>query len=779
MMPLAFFQLTESDSTTSITVESVLNATWPLPFWLTFLIIAAVLALVGYLYVSERGSARLSIRLALISLRFVLLMLVLWMLAGWSWLRFKSEHPELVIVVDRSASMNTPDESLGREDNQPRLEIAKALFANLDSRQRSAFDERYQLKWYAVAEGLEAQSEDSDGAGLSELQADGAHSRLGDALSRLVDRQAGRGTAAVVFISDGITTSGISLADIAQKARRASIPFYTVLVGQQYSQPDLRLVDLLVDRQVFLGDQVTTEVSVVASDIADVKTKVTLRDRSNNRVLDSTVVDLSSGRNQQQVRLGFVPDRSGEIPLELFMEPVEGEVNHANNVQQASVLVQDKLIKVLMVFETPSYEFRFLKSLLERTQQVGEKKSASFALQSVLQDADPQYVEQDATALRLIPSQAAAVVDFDVFVFGDFDPSLVSRSSQQAIFDAVTNGGSGCIFIVGGRSPAIELQNWPLGKLLPAEIHASSSENARQSLANGPFRWQPTSLGTSALPMQLASSPGDSLNLWQQLPLLHTAASVEQLKPGAQVLANAIDIHTSSELPLLITQFAGAGRSALQATDETYLWSTYGGTDQYYERYWGQMLRWLSRGKLKEASGVPVLLVEPKQSKLGQPIEFQLTLSGGNRPTLPEPAEVLVESSDGVRRTLTLPRSERDASIYQASVKDFAPGSYRARLVRPNETPPTNAEFVVVAPPGEQANLRADQAAMQALAKQSRGRFFTSRNAEQLFDALPAGQPTRLGTLPAQPFWNSHLIALLFVLLLTSEWLLRRHARML
>ncbi len=40
-----------------------------------------------------------------------------------------------------------------------------------------------------------------------------------------------------------------------------------------------------------------------------------------------------------------------------------------------------------------------------------------------------------------------------------------------------------------------------------------------------------------------------------------------------------------------------------------------------YERYWIQMLRWLSRGKLNRQARTE-LSVEPRQSRLGEPIQF-------------------------------------------------------------------------------------------------------------------------------------------------------------
>ncbi len=765
----------ESDN---LSVEYVLDKAWPLPLWLSIVVGLTLLALVAYLYALERGPAAPRLRLLLTAIRFSLLAIVLWMLAGWNWQRFKSERPELVLAIDRSASMQTNDAALDAAQPMTRIEAARQLFQNLDERQRRSLSQRYQLKWFSVSENLESQSIDllTDPNPLEKLAADGSHSRLGDALGRLVDRQVGSGTAAVVFISDGITTAGTTLNEAAKKARRSGLPFHTLVLGKQTAQPDLRLVDLLVDREVYLGDQVTAEGSLVASDIVPTKATVSLRDMSNNNLLDSAVIELQPNGNPHQIRLSFVPERTGEIPLQLSVTPIQGEVDQANNTLLAPVMVQDKAIRVLMIFPTANYEFRFLKSWLDRSRQVGARDAASFELQSVLQDADADYVEQDTSAVRLVPS-GPALADYDVFVIGQVDPSMISRSAQQAIYDAVTTGGSGCIFVLGSAGRVGDLNNWPLGKLLPVE--RSLAPRPAES-SGGPFEWRPTTLGATALPMQLAGSPRKSQELWQLLPAASQIADVEDLKPGAQLLAVAVDQQSGNESPLLISQFAGAGRTALQTSDETYRWSSFAGSDLVYQRYWGQMLRWLSRGKLSRRSEISEVSVDPKQARLGQPVRLQVSLGGASaRGQLPDSVAVQLEGADGSRQSFSLPRSDMEFPNYQLTRSDLPVGNYRLVLLQPIEDIPPAAEFAVTAPPGEQANLRANADEMQFLAKHSRGRFYTAATASQLLDQLPAGQPARIGGLPPLPLWNSPWIALLFVVLLTSEWLLRRHARML
>ena len=763
-------------------VESVLHINWKLPLWMTLVLVLGLGTMVAWLYSSERGRRWRGVRWLLAAIRFSLLMLVLWMLGGWSWLRFKSDQPELLVVVDRSASMSTRDVGSETDDvKQTRAERVIELFESQSSRQLARLEKQYQLQWFTVAESLEQVNVqlDSEGELLAGVSFDGTQSRIGEGLVRLLQRQAGKGTAAVIILSDGINTSGTALSEAAKVARRAAIPVMTVAVGRQTELPDLRLADLLIDHEVYLGDQVTAEVALIASDVPTAETRITIRDKATDQILDETLLVVSSQQRQMTARLSFVPQRAGQLDLRIQASPIEGEQELDNNALDATVQVQDKTIRVLLVGELPSYEFRFLKSFLERAKQADAPQSASFELHTVLQDADPLYVDQDKSALRLVPSKPETIAQYDGFVLIDFDPQLVSQTSQQAIVEAVTQHGAGCMFVNGSGSIARRLEGWPLAKLLPIE-RATTLTSTGAGLRSRPLRWQPTALGSSALPMQLAGTLQESLAIWQRLPDFVALGQIEAVKSGAQILGQAVGRESGQQVPLLVTQFAGAGRTALQATDETFRWASFQGSDLYYQRYWGQMLRWLCRGKLSSHGQGLELSVDPKQASLGQPIRLQVTLGGQVAPASESTeVELAIESSNGRDRTFKLTRVGQTGGVFQTTVSDLEPGNYRAVLLRPiSEAPPT-ADFTVTAPPGEQASLRANVEGLKQLAEQSRGRFYLEAQAERLFDELPPGKPTRLGPLPSLPIWNSWWVALLFIALITSEWILRRRSQML
>lgn len=774
---------------TSSAIESSLQVNWPLPLALVLVLYAAFLALAVWLYSSERGNCSRWLRGVMAVLRFSLLVLVVWMLAGWNWLRVRTEPPELVIAVDVSESMQTNDGSssatvstsvAGNSSTQTtRLQRAQQLL-RLSDAQLADLNSRYHLRLYAVADdALQVNSQiavaQEDLARLADSNAldfKKNASRLGDSLSRIVQRQAGRGTAAIVFFSDGITTSGSSLSDAAERARRAAIPIQAITLGRQSAQPDLRVTDLLCEDRVYLGDRVTIDATIAASDVQDQSATLNLIDAGTGKVLAQKSVRASSAQSQQTVQLEFIPDKPGELKLKVSLEPLPGEINTANNSIEHPIVVENRTIRVLLVFGNPSYEFRFLKHFLERSTENSENKSASFELKSVLQDGDLDYVLQDSSAQRFVPSDTSVLEEFDAFIFGQFEPNIIPRGAQQAIVRAVTQGGAGCIFVAADGSFVQRLSGTPLASLLPVEA-------AEKSVLHGAFSVASTKLGESSLPLQWASSaaersgPGQKLP-GQKLPALQSILRVQGLKPGAQVLAEAVS-NTDEHNPLLISQFAGAGRSVLLATDETYRWTGAFGSDAIHQTFWGQTLRWISRGKLSSLNQAE-LLVEPKQSVVGSPVRLRLRLPAGI--SLPDAAAVRLSSSDGGVRSETLARIAGTSNSYQCILNQLGAGNYRAVVTAPTLSDQPAVDFSVTSPPGEQANLRADSAAMKQLAVTSRGKIYDDSNAGDWLKELPAGRPTRLGSLPPEPIWNSAWIAVLFVGLITAEWLLRRHARM-
>ncbi len=746
---------------------------WHIPLWFWIVYAVAGIAFAAWAYARQGGSAGKWMRIALAGLRTSLFLLVLWMLAGWMRVGFETQPPELAIVIDRSASMATadiaPSDGGGSADSRTRFQWAVGALAGIDEDRKQSMRNRYRIRGFSVAQRLDPVGDILAAEELAGLSPDGQESRLGEGLIQVVRRQTGRGTAAIVFLSDGINTHGSTLQEAAQAARRGAVPVYAVLTGRAQAIADLRVAEFMMDRDVFLGDRVIAEVVVAGTNVPPTEATVALVDVQTQRTLDQQRIRLEGPQTQQNVRLDFVPQRSGEIPLRIEVRPLAQEVDVENNRRETSVRVQDRQVSVLVVSDQPSYEFRFLKNLLERVRGEGDSAKSVFAVECVLQRADAGYVREDPTAIRLVPSDPDRIDRFDAFVFLDCDPGLISRRSHELIYAAVVQRGAGCLFASADPSFWAELSAWPLGDLLPI---AGPPVEMRID-ADLPFRWRPTPLGLGALPMQLEASDQESLTIWRQLPELLARSPVGPLRPAAQVLATA----EPGEQPVLVSIYAGAGRVALQATDETYRWATFLGSDLYYQRYWGQMLRWLSRGKLAPLQRDSQLIVQPRQAAFGQPVRIEARL-GTEVAENELPSQVQV-SIIGMRQAeLVLSRDSHDRRRFSGSIDDLPPGQYRVLVAQPASAADLNQPLEVAPPPSEGTNLQPDVEAMRQLGEVSRGRFYEYTEFQRMLDQLPAGRAARIGNLPPEPLWNHPWVAGLFVMLITAEWVLRRRSRM-
>ncbi len=180
---------------------------------------------------------------------------------------------------------------------------------------------------------------------------------------------------------------------------------------------------------------------------------------------------------------------------------------------------------------------------------------------------------------------------YDVVIFGNVNPSLLSPTALQNLADFVDRPekGGAVVFVAGPNFMPQAYRDTPLARLMPFDPAKARNPEPNKPLTDG-FVAQPTEMGLASPPMQLGDSREQSQALWQKLPPLYWMTEVSDLKPSARVLAE----HPTRKgpdgkrLPLIIMQYVGGGGKVLfQATDETYRWRRRVG-DLYFARYWIQ-----------------------------------------------------------------------------------------------------------------------------------------------------------------------------------------------
>jgi hypothetical protein len=647
---------------------------------------------------------------------------------------------------------------------------------------------------------------------VADLEAHADESRLGTAVRQVLDHFRGSSLAAVVMLTDGVTTRDENLAQAAEYAAQKGVPLFFVGVGDDHELRDLKLHDLQVEDTVYVNDRVVFEARLTGHGYKDLTVPVVLKVREKDGLeteLKRELVRVDPQGKSVKVRLVYQPKEAGEklfiVQVLLPKKEAEDKATNTSNLRlQRTIFVQDsKVIKVLFVEGSARYEYRYIKNLLER--EGPDRRNRTIELKVLLVDSDEDFPKQDRSALAEFPINKVELYQYDVVLFGDVDPHSPKLSEQKLrdLADFVRERGGGFLMIAGPNYGPHDYKDTPLADVLPVEVTGPAPAE-REELTEG-YRPLLTPAGRLHPIFRFSPDEGENIDIWQRLAPMYWWSEGYRLKPAAEVLA----VHPKARAegkgfegkhPLVVQQFVGAGRSMFFGFEETWRWR-FREDELRFNQFWIQTVRYLSRSRL---SRTELRLDRQTPYRQGEPIKVTVKFPDtgpvpgqppGGRPGAMLEVKVVAEPSppgsannpaDKEVQTLHLAKVEGSWATYEGLLTRTREGKYRFWLStpdvskqQPNGQRPS-AEATVVLPPGELDRLRMNREEMKLAADMTDGRFYTLANASDVLDELPQGMPVALNT-PGPPtlLWNHWLTFLLVLGLLTAEWFLRKRKHLL
>jgi hypothetical protein len=222
---------------------------------------------------------------------------------------------------------------------------------------------------------------------------------------------------------------------------------------------------------------------------------------------------------------------------------------------------------------------------------------------------------------------------------------------------------------------------------------------------------------------------------------------------------------------------SGRGRAMAFAGDSTFHWYQHG-MKNVHQRFWEQMLLWLAH-KENESDQPVWVTVEPRNfvPRARAPIRF-----GAQDPTTKKPftdATFTVE-------VLTPKGEKRPVVAQKAGDESFAeftgtdePGDYwvtvsATRQGKPHGTP-TSTRFIVDARDAELDNPAADPDLMSEIATLTGATTVTPEGFGEFLDRLVSeGVAAEMMRYTTITLWDGWPLLLMFALLLTTEWFVRK-----
>ena len=339
-------------------------------------------------------------------------------------------------------------------------------------------------------------------------------------------------------------------------------------VGSDRVARQLSLSDLEVEETVFVNDLVHFRFKLTANGYVGKTIGIVLRcagaepggSEGKGEVVARVDVTVAADGHPQQVVIPYRPTKEGQFSFTIDVAPSSPGSSDSRNAGQeppkanstgapskdaavstapdadtttnpltASIKVQEQKIRVLLVDGSPRYEWRYLYNMLSRDQTI--------ELHTFLQEADVEFGDEDkSTFLKSFPVGRENLKKYDVVIFGDVDPSLlslVSPSALQTLADYVDDpaGGGALVLIAGPNFMPKAYAKTPLARLLPFDP-ATVREPEPNKLQSEGFVAMPTDLGLANSAMQLEDSAADSQARWKKLPPMYWMVQVSDLKPA-------------------------------------------------------------------------------------------------------------------------------------------------------------------------------------------------------------------------------------------------------
>jgi len=644
--------------------------------------------------------------------------------------------PILAVLVDDSASMRvvnggTEDTSAQAVRDQLRSVLTPLLGEGPGSARVFAFDQ-----------SLRGLSDSPLGA----LTFEGTRSDLAAGLQGVKESLQGENVRGIALVSDGQYNSGRNPARVAD---RFSIPVHTVTVGDTTRRRDLQVRRIATNDRAYVDTQVPVRVTLGSKDIGGTSTTVSLL--QDGDVLDATDVSLPTGTAELSVDLKYRPENEGLKQLTVRAAPVSGEATTRNNVRSVSQRVLENKRQVLLLGAAPSPSYAAIRRALTRdanttvTARVPQKDGSFYG--GPLPDSLDRY---------------------EVIVCAGFPSSAVPNQAIERVAQQVEDETPALFFL--DRQTDVAAWRTQFGDVLPAVPNSD-----RLTLTEASFAPVETERTHPVLQIDNAD-----IGLFKRLPPLTIPSTAWTPTPDATVLAQASRPALSTNDPLLLVRKRAGQRTAALLGTDTWRWATLSADLEAADPLWPGLVTNLLRWAATQNDDRQVR-VEPATATFEgeEPVSFTgQVYDGSMSPVSDATVEVTITDSTGTEYPHSM--DPLGNGRYDLTVGSLPEGTYQYEAVARRSGTSLGrdeGQFSVGTLRLEYQKTRANPVLMRQIAARSGGNTYTADNASSLpsdLAASPDFSSTVVTNTTEAELWRTSLFLIVILILLASEWTLRK-----
>ncbi|MBI4244836.1 MAG: VWA domain-containing protein, partial [Planctomycetes bacterium] len=711
------------------------------PTWVILIAITAILFVTSFIYSGNRLVSTQKARVLLTLFRVCAFLTILAIIFEpiLAIEVVEQRRSSIVILVDVSESMKKIDEypedeqvkklrellQLEQFKNYSRLDLIKTALSKTFKDTIEDLQKKWNIKAYTFGKGLK----DLDLDKLNSAEARDQETAIGDAIFDALKRSKDELVNAVILFTDGQNNSGRDPLNVILENKQLQV--LGVIPGIERPVYDLAIEEIKIPEYSYSGDEVIANTRLFSEgyesgNVALTVFKTKTRDESevlslNPDDLEKTIsaadhvtkIDLSINELKfhlnKAVTISF--DEEGTYHIIFKLEKKKGELSYVNNYSVKKIKILDNTIKVLLVDYRPRLEFLYLKAALQRDKTV--------LFHSLLLDADYDFPQEYSNPaifdenkikkyerffrpLERFPETLDEYLEYDVIIFGDMNLNdLTITDPAKAISDFVRyvdEFGGGIIFIAGSRGNPETFSNTQIENILPV-VPLTSYE--QQSVNNDDFEFALTSGGNKSAVLRVKADDQENKRTWEEpnnfygIRPVRWVKKVKNTKPASTTLLNVKGEGIDSELPVLVWQHYGRGRSVYVASDDFwYSLRYFKGDNPFYYVFWRQMLQWCREGKLKGSKRFYILLDNPiKEYKLGEKVTIEVKAYDENYlPLSKDQLNIDLTTPSSGKRDIILAKEKE--GVFKNEYTPESPGEYKITISESDDS--INETFNVV-----------------------------------------------------------------------------------
>lgn len=647
------------------------------------------------------------------------------------------ERPKIALLLDSSRSMNIKDNSLSRK------EVLRGL---LGEKSFKGFLSKTEVYSYLFSDSLI-----SFDLSRQFPPFNGEATAVGNSLEKLKENLKDKELSAVILLSDGTNNSG---ADPLAISKNYSLPIYIVGIGEFVPFKDLSIERLDYNGITYSGEKDTVKVTLKNQGYKGIKIPVYLQEEKKTLTQKETVFNFSG--EIQQIELVFEPETKGIHRYQVVIPKGEGETFLQNNSKSFTQKILDRKFKLLLVSQSLSWEYTFLRRLLASDKDI--------TFESLVLSKPNQPVSGELSA-----AEKLKVCDLLILL----DSPQFLEQNQKIIRDLLNGKGISILLMVGEefykRAGLLSSLDFLPFDMIKGEKPLSQTFNLTL-IQEG--KVHPVT--------RLSDDPEENLSLWANLPPFEQMIPLKE-KAGAKILA--LFNGNQEVLPGIIAKEQEKGKIEVLSFSPLWKWDFLlwgiGQDNSAYKKLWENSFRWLlSKEDLERFK----IFTDQNVYKRGEEIKFASRLFDESYQKI-KGAEIRIKifPKGKAADSLTFDLAPDENGDYAYTVSFLPPGKYLFKgdarqdgIILGN----SSGGFEIEQTSLEDEDLKPDKELLQQIALLSGGEYSEPENFSSLLNGLNLEKRVRLKTREI-PLWTQPFLLILFILFLSTEWFFRKRFQLL